>query len=107
MTYEELEALTNEIREKIGEESSALISESLLNILSSYNNLLNEVENIKLENLTLKADKEELLKTNGKLFQKIGFDKEVEETAETEEDDETKSIDEIIENLIDEKGEII
>ena len=109
MSYEELETLTNSMRDAIGEESSALISEDLLNILSNYKNLLDELNAIKSENEILKNDKEELLKTNGKLFQRIGFDKEEEksEDVKTDEDDEEKSTEEIIDELIDEKGEIV
>ena len=107
MTYEELETLTNGVRDTIGEESSALISEDLLNILSNYKNLLDELNAIKSENEILKNDKEELLKTNGKLFQKIGFDKKEEKSEDVKTDeDEEKSTEEIIDELIDEKGEI-
>lgn len=108
MTYEELEALINGVRDAIGEESSALISEDLLNVLSNYKNLLDELNAIKSENEILKNDKEELLKTNGKLFQKIGFDKKEEKSEDVKTDeDEEKSTEEIIDELIDEKGEIV
>ena len=107
MTYEDLETLTSEIRERLGEESSALISEDLLNILSNYKSNLDKIVELETENEKLKADKEELLKTNGKLFQKIGFEKEKEAEDVKEENEEEKSTEEIIEELIDEKGEII
>lgn len=107
MTYEELETLTNGIRERLGEESSALISEDLLNILSNYKSNLDRILELETENEKLKSDKEELLKTNGKLFQKIGFEKEKEAEEVKEENEEEKSTEEIIEELIDEKGEII
>ena len=106
MTYEELETLTNGMRERLGEENSALISEDLLNVLSSYKVSLDKIAELTAENEKLKADKEELLITNGKLFQKIGFEKE-EEAEEIVEDEEEKTTEEIIEELIDEKGEII
>lgn len=106
MTYEELETLTNGMRERLGEENSALVSEDLLNVLSSYKTSLEKIAELTSENEKLKADKEELLKTNGKLFQKIGFEKE-EEAEEVAEESEEVSTEEIIEELIDEKGEII
>ena len=106
MTYEELETLTNGMRERLGEENSALVSEDLLNVLSSYKGVLDKITELTSENEKLKADKEELLKTNGKLFQKIGFEKE-EEAEEVTEEPEEVSTEEIIEELIDEKGEII
>lgn len=107
MSYEDLETLTSEIRERLGEESSALISEDLLNILSNYKSNLDRIVELEAENEKLKSDKEELLKTNGKLFQKIGFEKEKEAEEVKEENEEEKSTEEIIEELIDEKGEII
>lgn len=106
MTYEELETLTNGMRERLGEENSALISEDLLNVLSSYKVSLDKIAELTAENEKLKADKEELLITNGKLFQKIGFEKEEAEEIEEDEEEE-KTTEEIIEELIDEKGEII
>ena len=106
MTYEELETLTNGMRERLGEENSALVSEDLLNVLSSYKGVLDKIAELTSENEKLKADKEELLKTNGKLFQKIGFEKE-EEAEEVAEEPEEVSTEEIIEELIDEKGEIV
>lgn len=106
MTYEELETLTNGMRERLGEENSALVSEDLLNVLSSYKASLDRIAELEEENNKLKADKEELLKTNGKLFQKIGFEKE-EEAEEVAEESEEVSTEEIIEELIDEKGEIV
>lgn len=106
MTYEELETLTNGMRERLGEENSALVSEDLLNVLSSYKASLEKIAELTNENEKLKADKEELLKTNGKLFQKIGFEKE-EEAEEVAEESEEVSTEEIIEELIDEKGEIV
>lgn len=106
MTYEELETLINGMRERLGEENSALVSEDLLNVLSSYKASLEKIAELSAENEKLKADKEELLKTNGKLFQKIGFEKE-EEAEEVAEESEEVSTEEIIEELIDEKGEIV
>ena len=106
MSYEELETLTNGMRERLGEENSALVSEDLLNVLSSYKASLDKIALLEEENNKLKADKEELLKTNGKLFQKIGFEKE-EEAEEIKDEAEEVSTEEIIEELIDEKGEIV
>lgn len=106
MSYEELETLTNGMRERLGEENSALVSEDLLNVLSSYKASLDKIAELEEENNKLKADKEELLKTNGKLFQKIGFEKE-EEAEKIEDEVDEVSTEEIIEELIDEKGEII
>lgn len=106
MTYEELETLVNSIREKIGKDASALISEDLLNIVSNYKLGIDEVEKLTSEVNTLKSEKDELLKVNGRLFQKVGFEKEEVKDEIIEKHEDEKSADEIIEDLIDEKGEI-
>lgn len=103
LSKEEFEQLINKIKEGLDETQSALISEDLLAIVSNYNNAVDSIEEMKTENEKLKSDKEELLKVNGKLFQKIGFEKEEEPEAE-----ETKEeVEEIkIEDIIDEKGDL-
>ena len=106
MTYEELETLVNSIREKIDEDASALISEDLLNIVSNYKLGIDEVEKLTGEVDTLKTEKDELLKVNGRLFQKVGFEKEEVKDEIIEKHEDEKTADEIIDDLIDEKGEI-
>ena len=103
MTKEEFETLINSIKEKINETDSALISEDLLGIVSSYANLKDELEALKEEKDKLEGEKEELLKVNGKLFQKVGFEKEEVKEEEPEEDEEEIKI----EDIIDEKGDMI
>ena len=103
LSKEEFETLINKVKDGLDETTSALISEDLLAIISNYNNAVDSIEEMKTENEKLKADKEELLKVNGKLFQKIGFEKE--EEASTEENKE--EVEEIkIEDIIDEKGDL-
>ena len=103
LSKEEFETLINKIKDGIDETTSALISEDLLAIVSNYNSVVDSIEEMKTENEKLKADKEELLKVNGKLFQKIGFEKTEEETTEEEKDE----VEEIkIEDIIDEKGDL-
>ena len=103
MTKEDFESLINAVKGKINETDSALISDDLLGVVSSYGNLIDEVEALKEEKEKLIEEKEELLKVNGKLFQKVGFEKEeVEETPAEDEEEEIK-----IEDIIDEKGDII
>lgn len=103
VSKEEFETLINNLRDKLDETTVALVSEEILATLSTYNNGYDEYENIVAENEKLKGEKEELLKVNGKLYQKIGFDKE--EEAEEKIDDEKDDIK--IEDVIDEKGELI
>lgn len=104
MSYEELETLVNEIKGKLDETTGALISEDLLNIVSNYKLGIDEVSRLSEEVETLKSEKDELLKVNGRLFQKVGFDKEEEEKEETSED---VSEELTVEDVIDEKGELI
>lgn len=104
LTKEEFEKLINSIKEKLDETTQALLSEDLLGILSSYNMAIDEVASLGDKISKLEVDKEDLLKVNGRLFQKIGFDKEEEKKEEEKEDngEELK-----IEDVIDEKGELI
>ena len=104
MTKEEFESLINSVKGKINETDSALISEDLLGIVSSYGTLIDELEALREENTKLAEEKEELLKVNGKLFQKVGFEKEEteEETPAEDEEEEIK-----LEDIIDEKGDMI
>lgn len=103
LNKEEFETLINKVKDGLDETTSALISEDLLAIISNYNSAVDSIEEMKTENEKLKADKEELLKVNGKLFQKIGFEKE--EDSSTEENKE--EVEEIkIEDIIDEKGDL-
>lgn len=105
LTKEEFEKLITSIKEKLDETVQALVSEDLLGVMSSYNNAIDEVASLGKKITKLEADKEDLLKVNGRLFQKIGFDKE-EETAEGEE--KTDDVEKLeIEDVIDEKGELI
>lgn len=105
MSYEELETLVNEIKGKLDETTGALISEDLLNIVSNYKLGIDEVSRLSEEVETLKSEKDELLKVNGRLFQKVGFDKEEEEKEEETSDDASEEL--TVEDVIDEKGELI
>ena len=99
---EEYETLINKIKGNIDDTQGALISEDLLSVVSNYNSALDEIDKINKENETLKKDKDELLKVNGKLFQKIGFEKEEEKPTLPQEQAEIK-----IEDIINERGELI
>lgn len=107
MSYEELETLVNEIKGRIDETTGALISEDLLNIVSNYKLGIDELSKLTEEVNTLKSEKDELLKVNGKLFQKVGFDKEENENKEKEKTSDNDSDELKIEDVIDEKGELI
>ena len=104
ISKEEFETLINNLRDKLDETTVALVSEEILATVSAYNNGFDEYEKSVEEVEKLKGEKEELLKVNGKLYQRIGFDRE--EKKDNIED--TKDEEEIkIEDVIDEKGELI
>lgn len=105
MSYEELETLVNEIKGKLDETTGALISEDLLNIVSNYKLGIDEVSRLAEEVENLKSEKDELLKVNGRLFQKVGFDKEEVEKEEETSDNASEEL--TVEDVIDEKGELI
>ena len=105
ISKEEFEKLINNLRDKLDETTVALVSEEILATISAYNNGFDEYTKSIEEVEKLKSEKEELLKVNGKLYQKIGFDREEKEDNiedSKDEEEETK-----IEDVIDERGELI
>ena len=105
ISKEEFEKLINNLRDKLDETTVALVSEEILATISAYNNGFDEYEKSVEEVEKLKGEKEELLKVNGKLYQRIGFDREEkEDNIEDSKDDEEETK---IEDVIDEKGELI
>ena len=105
ISKEEFEKLINNLRDKLDETTNALVSEELLATLSAYNNGYDEYEERVSEVEKLKSEKDDLLKVNGKLYQKIGFDKEDEK--ENFKKDEPEEEELKIEDVINEKGELI
>lgn len=105
LSIDELKVLIDKIKEGLDETQSALISEDLLSIISNYQLMIDELAKVNEELGKVKADNEELLKVNGRLFQKIGFEEDIkDESAELpSETEEEITVDEVI----DEKGEII
>lgn len=104
ISKEEFETLINNLRDKLDETTVALVSEEILATISAYNNGFDEYTKSVEEVEKLKGEKEELLKVNGKLYQRIGFDKEEKEDniEDIKDEEEIK-----IEDVIDEKGELI
>ena len=98
-------SLINQLKGKLTEESSALISDDLLSVITNYNATLDEIEKNQNDINTLKSEKEDLLKVNAKLYQRIGFDKEEEKQEEQEKNEEQDVTD--INDIVNEKGELI
>lgn len=105
ISKEEFEKLINNLRDKLDETTVALVSEEILATISAYNNGFDEYEKSVEEVEKLKGEKEELLKVNGKLYQRIGFDRE--EKDDNIEDVKDEKEETKIEDVIDEKGELI
>lgn len=105
-SIEELKVLIDKIKEGLDETQSALISEDLLSIISNYQLALDEISKVTEELDKLKVDNEELLKVNGRLFQKIGFEEDIKDES-SELPSEEKDDEITIEEVIDEKGELI
>lgn len=106
ISKEDFEKLIDNLREKLDETTVALVSEEILATISAYNNGFDEYEKSAEEVEKLKSEKEELLKVNGKLYQRIGFDREDEKNDDKFDDE--KDEEEIkIEDVIDEKGDLI
>ena len=105
ISKEEFEKLINNLRDKLDETTVALVSEEILATISAYNNGFDEYTKSIEEVEKLKGEKEELLKVNGKLYQKIGFDRE--EKDDDIEDNENEDEEIKIEDVIDEKGDLI
>lgn len=101
-TREELETYISDMRSQLDENTSALLSENFLSIIANYGNALDRIVELETENTNLKNTNDELLKVNGKLFQKIGFEKEEDEEKTEETPEEIK-----IEDVVNEKGELI
>lgn len=104
ISKEDFEKLIDNLRGKLDETTVALVSEEILATISAYNNGFDEYEKSIEEVEKLKGEKEELLKVNGKLYQKIGFDKDEEDDKKEDEPDEEEIK---IEDVIDEKGDLI
>lgn len=102
LSKEEFEKLINNLRDKLDETTVALVSEEILATISAYNNGFDEYTKSVEEVEKLKSEKEELLKVNGKLYQRIGFDREEIKIEDVKNEEEIK-----IEDVIDEKGELI
>ena len=104
MSYEDMEVLVTTMKDKLDDTQSAMVSEDLLGVMSNYKSLTDRVAEQDEEISKLKADKDELLAVNGRLFQKIGFDK-VESPVIVPE--QVKKEEVHIEDIINEKGELI
>lgn len=94
------------IKEGIGDEQSALLSEDLLELQSAYANTFDEASDASEKVTKLADEKDELLKVNGRLFQKLGTNEPVAVVQEMEQTEPSEPELEI-HDVIDEKGNFI
>lgn len=71
---DKFEETISSIKEKVGEENSALISDDIITLMTEHKSLTEQNEANVKQIETLKADKNDLLGVNAKLFQRIGFE---------------------------------
>ena len=104
-SIDELKVLIDKIKEGLDETQSALISEDLLSIISNYQLALDKIAEVEEKVESLTKDNEELLKVNGRLFQKIGFEEDIKDESAELPSEENEEI--TLEEVIDEKGDLI
>ena len=105
MSREDLEKVVNNIKSSIDETQSALISDDLLTIVTAYDSLKADNDAKESEISTLKNDKDNLIKVNGQLFQKVGFNKGDEKSPILKDEPKAEVIE--LSDIINEKGELI
>ena len=98
----DFEQLINNLRNKLDDSTKGAVSEDLLAIVGELRSQKQTINDNTETISKLKAENEELLKTNGRLFQKIGFDKKEEEEKIIPEEEVVLKISDII----DDKGNI-
>lgn len=97
------------IKEKVGEENSALISDELISLMTEHKSLT-EQNNEKAEQIaTLKSEKDDLVNANAKLFRRLGFEDEQKTTFTTPDNTiQNKESEEIsIGDIINDNGDLI
>lgn len=97
------EKLITQLRDKLDDSTKGRVSEELLAITGQLRGQQEELNTRQKQINKLTDENKELLLTNGKLFNKIGFEKKEEEKDLFEEVDEIIKI----EDIIDSKGNFI
>lgn len=101
MDSEELNTFLDSIKEKLGEENSALISDDLANLYTKNTEALNQLDNKEKEIERLNGLNQKLVSANGSLLQQVsaGFERN---PREEEKEDAKKSFN--YRDAFDEKG---
>ena len=101
------EQMIHTMRDKLDDATKGKVSEDLIAILGEYRSQKQSLEDAQTSNKKLKADNEELLKTNGRLFQQIGFNNTQDKVTFKGEEPSKEEPTLKIEDIIDSKGNII
>lgn len=98
----DLEKITTSIQEKLGEETSAMITDDLANIITIKSNYDKELEDNKKQITKLKKDKDVLIEANGNLLQKVKMGAEPKEVEPEKKKTDAKNFN--FSAMFDEKG---
>ncbi|MBR4003565.1 MAG: hypothetical protein IKI95_05895 [Clostridia bacterium] len=98
----DLEKITTSIQEKLGKETSAMITDDLANIITIKSNYDKEIEDNKKQISKLKKDKDVLIEANGNLLQKVKMGAEPKKEEKEEKKTDAKNFD--FSAMFDEKG---
>lgn len=71
MKEEDLQTITNSIKEKLGEEGTALIADDLGILITKNTQALDDISNKENEISSLKSTNEKLVLANGRLLQQV------------------------------------
>lgn len=96
------------IKEKVGKENSALISDELISLMTEHKSLTEQDSEKAKQIETLKSEKDDLVNANAKLFRRLGFEEKEEATFTQNTTEQQPRVEEIkIGDIINEKGDII
>ena len=102
MNSEELNTFLDSMKEKLGEENAALISDDLGNLITKNTEVFNTLNNKEKEITRLNDLNQKLVSANGSLLQQVGADYESNIRDKTEEEPPKKPFD--FRDAFDEKG---
>lgn len=105
MKNEEMQKFTNTLREKLGEENSALIADDLGTLITDTSNMNSMLEKQTSTINELKADKENLIKVNGNLLQQVSMGEDFTPNNSKKEEKEKEPFS--FKSVFDEKGNFI
>lgn len=98
----------NHIKEKVGEENSALISDELISLMTEHKALTEQNDEQATQINTLKTEKDDLVNVNAKLFRRLGFEDKEEMTYNQGNTEQKTGCTEIqLGDIINSKGDII